>query len=734
MKNIDNSFIDYYRSNFKNIILNDIHSDRLAFPIVKNTETHLLWPCILYRVEVQSPKMVLDIFERTVLGLAECKITSTYEVSTQMKMSLEIIEFIQNRLVVKNLLEPKTFEITDKGKECLRNVLSEQNTEPVVVCILKDLISGRLLDYAAENPPLNSIKGIFPGKEETPYARYFVPGNIEYKANLVFPKSIDVIKNNMSSKPEPALILRAIRKFNKFAEEENRIPLKNSSSKAEIKTEEELVLVATKAFATTTGDIYSTDAAGLGISDIYTDFIRETDSDRNRWLKRLYDKGTVTIDEEKEDTKNNAPTFMYPGISKQLLETYKNIESIKNIKIKDGITERQEIQRKGEQIIYNLYSAFEEVLKLYYQNNHDATEEDNNIRAADSEVRSLNKQMLEESDYIDSSTILYYPLADKLGFELTEQEKKSLKVYRGRIDGIREGGQSEFAPLLCLTLAYSNSQDETPMDFLCEKHPDCISQLLSLKDLRDKTYIAHGPGIAANEIRYSAVSTYMNRILSYSTILCPELEEDIKEISGFRIQNEDYAYYSKKYNQRLNAKMDLYKTFGNSRINSLSSNIVNQMINCKMSFLERKYIVGSICSVIQQIFEEAIVSILGRANPPAKEHRNTNYASEKCQKAGFNLDSGVLPESLNTVNYKRINKAVCGACDTLGAAVIGFILLVSDSELQDISSRHPEMFNDIDNLLEQRGHKDVREYSSEEVSTFENIYTYIIKEIVNFIE
>ena len=117
-----------------------------------------------------------------------------------------------------------------------------------------------------------------------------------------------------------------------------------------------------------------------------------------------------------------------------------------------------------------------------------------------------------------------------------------------------------------------------------------------------------------------------------------------------------------------------------------------------------------------------------------KEQRNTKYASEKCKNAGFYLTSGVLPESLNTVNYRRVNKAVCGACDTLGAAVIGFILLADDRELKDISSRHPEMIIDIDKLLKQRGHKDVREYFSEEVSTFEDIYTYIIKEILNFIE
>lgn len=423
MENKDNPFIDYYRGMFQKIIHNDDYSTKSAFPIVKNTVTNLLWPCALYRVEVQSSKMLLDVFERTVLGLAECKITTTAEMSSNMKMTPEIIEFIQNRLVSKTLLKPNTFEISEKGTECLQKVLSEQNSEPIVVCILKDLISGRLLDYAEVNPPLNSIKGIFPGKENTPYVRYFLPGNADSKADLVFPESLDIIERNKFTKPEPALILRAIRRFNKFADNEDKIPLNNSSNKAEIKTEE-YVLVATSAFATTAGDIYSTDVTGVGISDIYTDFIREANSETNPWLKKIFDNGTVTQDAENEESISDVPRFYYPSVSKPLFETYKKIESIKNVNIKEGVTERQEIQRKGEQIIYDLYSAFEDVMKLHYQNNHDTNEEDSRIRSADEEARMLNKQMLSETESIDSSTVLYYPLAETLGFDLTEQEKQ----------------------------------------------------------------------------------------------------------------------------------------------------------------------------------------------------------------------------------------------------------------------------------------------------------------------
>lgn len=732
MGNKDFTSIDYYRSKFRNVVHNDYTLTKSVFSVEKNTITNILWPCVLYRVEIQSAKMFLDVFERTILGLAECKINSTLDVSTQMKMTPEIIEFIQNRLVSKKFLEAKTFEITDKGIECLQKVLSDQGSEPIVICVLKDLISGKLLEYADENPPLNTIKGIFPG-DDIPYARYYLPGNVEAKGNLVFPESMDIIERNLNTKPEPALILHAIRKFNKTVDKDYRISLSNSSNKAEIKTAE-LVMVATWAFATLSGDIYSTDAIGLGISDVYTDIIRKTDIDTNPWLNRIIDNGTVKIDENSVEDLSNNPKFMYPHVSKLLFETYKKIDSIKNENIKDGVSEREEIQRKGEQIIYDLYSSFEEVMKLYYDNNHNITEEDSHIRVADEEARKYNKQLLSESELIDSSTLLYYPLADTLGFELTESEKQALRVYKGKINGMRDGEPAEFAPLLCLILAYANSQDETPLDFLCKKHPDFISQMLSLKELRDKTYIAHGPGIGANDVKYEIVSGYMNFIWNCTVILCPELKNDIKTISGFTIQDKDYDNYLKKYNQRFNSKMDLYRTFGNATINSLNSNLINQMINCKMSFSEGRYIVGSICSVMQQLLEETLVSILRRTNPPLRKLRNTDYAAEKCRNTGFYLAGGELPDSLRTVNYKRVNKAVCGDCETLGAAVVGFILLVDETELKDIASRYPNIFIDIDKLLKQRGHKDVKVYSSEEVSTFENIYTYIVKEILNFIE
>ncbi|MBQ1794343.1 MAG: ABC transporter ATP-binding protein, partial [Treponema sp.] len=62
------------------------------------------------------------------------------------------------------------------------------------------------------------------------------------------------------------------------------------------------------------------DITGVGISDIYTDFIREANSETNPWLKKIFDNGTVTQDAENEESISDVPRFNYPSVSKPLFE------------------------------------------------------------------------------------------------------------------------------------------------------------------------------------------------------------------------------------------------------------------------------------------------------------------------------------------------------------------------------------------------------------------------------
>jgi hypothetical protein len=192
--------------------------------------------------------------------------------------------------------------------------------------------------------------------------------------------------------------------------------------------------------------------------------------------------------------------------------------------------------------------------------------------------------------------------------------------------------------------------------------------------------------------------------------------------------------YSTFIEKRYEKRVELYELFGNSRINNLPKALREQLIDCLMTFKEKKFVAGTTCAVLQHFFEYAIQGILENTSIPDKNSRTATVAEQKCIKAGFSLRKGCLPISLQTVNYKRINKAICGGgCETIGAGIIGFILLISDDELLDIAKRHPDFILHLDAMINSRGHSDVKEYSDEEVSTYKENVTYIVKELINYI-
>ena len=71
------------------------------------------------------------------------------------------------------------------------------------------------------------------------------------------------------------------------------------------------------------------------------------------------------------------------------------------------------------------------------------------------------------------------------------------------------------------------------------------------------------------------------------------------------------------------------------------------MINWNITITERKFVVGSSCSLLQQFFENTVQSLLKYVSPPEKTYRNAEFAAEKCKNAGFYLESGSLSDSLS---------------------------------------------------------------------------------------
>ena len=689
-----------------------------------DTKTNLFWPCILYQVEVQVDSVDLDIFERTILKLAECKITKTKELAETLCMKAATVEFIQNRLVIKGLLNDRIFSLSEDGEAKLNKFSEKESGEIKVVSLLRDLNSGFFLDYVEENPARNSFTGSF-FKKDLLQTRCHLPDGKYYEGNIVIPANFDL------PDPETFLILRALRKFQKIAGKNSPIRLNAISNSAEIKSKE-LVLVHTKAFPTLSGDIFSTDAAGFGISDIFTDFIKKADLP---WIKEIYRKGIVESEEKSdENSAEEKLRFEHPAISKHF---YDSVCDLLNLQadMKSDPNLHEESIRIGEKIIYSAYTAFEHALKLYYADFNDAGKEDEAITLADTEARELNKEKISELEGFDSGR-LFYRLAQNLGFSVTSEDLPLLKVYQGKIDGMRNHGEPELTPLLCLTLAYANSDPESPLAFLAKESPDFIREIFDLKSLRDNTLMAHGPGLTAADVSAENLEKTLKNVIHYAGLLNVKLEKDFEMIdkktkNAFPKRASDARHIrQKRYKQKIN----LYDDFGYSVIMRLPTNLVNQMINWNITLDERKSVAGSSCSIVQQFFERAVLSILKKASPPAKELRSAGYAEEKCREANFFLESGNLPDSLRSVNPKRINLAVTGGgCQTLGSAIIAFVLLLSPEELQHIAKNYNGFILDLANLLDKRGHADLKDYSGQDVSTYKKIVTNIIRELIHYI-
>ena len=725
------SELEILRKKNKGIISNEPCFE--GFIHIRNSHTNLFWPCIMYQVEVQVDNSKLDIFERTVLKLAECNITKTKDIADSMNMEAETIEFIQNRLVIKGYLKDRLCSVTDKGHAYLDEYIKGDYTEAKVICLFKDLNSGEFIDLVEVHPAKNTLT-IYSEKNGTIESSFNLPGNERKKGIVVVSSNYERL---IASEPEAYLLLRTIRKYNKTAKQESKILLSKISNSVEIKSKE-IVFVHTVGFTTTNGEVYSTDAAGIGISDIFTDFIRNTNDNEHPWIRSIFEKGNAKINnEEKEaDNKHEKPRFSYPAVSNPIFNAVKAFNEIKSVKGENYIA-REDMKRSGEIIYYNIFTALEYALKMYYADFKSREKEDITIQLADQEARQMNKTKIKELGIVEDNIFLFYILAQNLSINLPYNYLTLLKVYPGKIKSMRDENQPELIPLLCLCLANAIDDPKVPLSFLAKDYPDFMIDFFKLKELRDKTSMAHGPGLTFSDVSESKCKEIIDKIVFYVEYLNEKLKADNKLLTDYfkdDIHNSKYQYAS--YVQKIyEKKLELYKDYGYVTINKLPANLIKQMVNSLITFGDRKYVAGSACSVLQQFFEYSITAMLKYMMPAAKEQRNCNFVAEKCRNVYFELKNNELPDSIGTVNYKKINKAVCGGgCDTLGAGIISFLILVPENQLMDISKQYPKFILDLDFLLKSRGHSDIREYSEQKVSIYKKIVTNIIKILIKYID
>ena len=116
----------------------------------ENNQTHLAWPCRLYKVIVPvEQKQTINLFEETILSLMAENLVDTKELSDYIGLPVEFVRFVKERLKHIELIDKRS-QLTDKGKKAI-SILDEKikTGREESLNIYVDLISGQTLDIVS---------------------------------------------------------------------------------------------------------------------------------------------------------------------------------------------------------------------------------------------------------------------------------------------------------------------------------------------------------------------------------------------------------------------------------------------------------------------------------------------------------------------------------------------------------------------------------------------------------
>lgn len=116
----------------------------------EHQQTHLAWPCKLYKVIVPvEQKQTINLFEETILSLMAENLVETKALSDYIGLPVEFVRFVKERLKHTELID-KRLQLTEKGKKAISLLNEQVNTgREESLNIYVDLISGQTLDVVS---------------------------------------------------------------------------------------------------------------------------------------------------------------------------------------------------------------------------------------------------------------------------------------------------------------------------------------------------------------------------------------------------------------------------------------------------------------------------------------------------------------------------------------------------------------------------------------------------------
>ncbi|WP_458400440.1 hypothetical protein [Mailhella sp.] len=648
---------------------------------------NLLWPCIRFDIAVPTrSRSTLNIFEKTVMKLSPWTLGSKEELAELICLDVELVSFIQRRLVQLGLLQDSGCP-TNKGKDLLTSweAGKEKASAYTVGFILVDLISGQTIPFVGlEAPRYKIIEDRRLDKGSLSRINFYSDSERKHlvKAHVMIP---DCCQEETSSEkvfadllPTPSAITKAIRAYLRMYR--RHAYLKNAPSRivpnialteaVSILNEGELVLLHRRAQLLSSTDLVVTDGIGFSLCSRATTYVNSREFECITQLKRHAQSRSFFPNHENQHSKQGKRH----EYSWRLRKAQNDFNSVAELNIDSSNKQRLLFKKLSDGTIH-LYEALEWALR-YLVNEYPADQ----------------WQQVFSYRHFDNAAILA-EYARKVGFRLGEGSRQLLKLKKGRLTNMAED-EPELQSLLALALLGAGNDPAHPLRRGARNFPYLLEDLADLKKLRDKA--AHGNSRPLQDIPLDTFCSLAEKIETFVQELFPDEQK-----AAVPVQEElDLTQHF------LAARVELEELLGAPYVYSLSAD----MRNACMAILHHQS--GSAgyfmtCTASVELLLQECIRERFRTTQDLEEPKEV--ALKKLVEAGFASCMNELPVSLQKIQSEKVYMAATGLNSTLNGKFLALVSLLEEEELQRLHISCPELTDFIRRLDELRGHGNRRQ-------------------------
>lgn len=670
----------------------------------------MLWPFHVFKVSLPAyRKRELNIFEETILRLSLGGMCTTKELSETTCLAIEIVEFIQNRLNNLTLLTERN-EPTENAKKLLQSYETEP-TEYTSGTVFVDLLSGRvmpiIMNGLLEYENLKEVKGDY----------------VEFKRGSTGDsKTINAFKINpkaeyFSLKPTPVEVIRAAKehrilhkRYSSLNNSAVEMPAySNLADAITIANSGELVFLHCRLLIQKgSEDFIVSDPFGYGISPFMTrDFKILIKTNKGAYSLTGYLKEraqNIDLNKEVLNDSNNKEFIefnAYPEIRSKLRTSKRSYNKVK--KVVQSSADEKERQKAINDMADSFYSCFEWALRQIVFD-YPAEEWEN---------------IFTTLSYKENENVLR-DLSEKCGFVIP-RKSAILQVKPGKIKALYSN-QVEMQPLLALAIAGASQNPLHPINNVARYDSNWLGFVNDLKKQRD--FVFHGENASIENLE-----RIWKRFMLSISYLFPQIKFTEENFSVNSEHSEDYS------NERINSRVSLDRYFGIDKVIEMPENIREQLMNIQMFMdtqkenMEQKIDCRKVVMELANALQGSLFRVLNSKKTeavPIKEPKE--YARSRAMEAGFNLSDRAFPISIATVNKRRLVLTCEGKDVTLGANLLGLLILVDDNILKKVAEDLPDLINFVGKIAELRGHGNLSIFLSiEKLSTLKEQVFYLVK-------